>query len=462
MCAMNKFYVTLVGLALAVSSIVLFNFLGTTSNAALPRDCDDNSIIYCGGITASELAARYKENKTGDLDNIYADYGLSAADMTNAGSRAKMGEVRKNGDVVVNGKVVATQAQSLGRKDKAGSHVRMIGGKKYYERAPSVSFESNSIVAYVFFDANGDFRAAVLTSCGNPVTAKKPVYKCDSLTKKAIARKEYEFTAAATANNGATITNYTYDFGDGKKETTTAKTVKHLYEKAGTYTAKLSVNMNVAGTAKVVTAPSCQVTFTITPPVYSCDSLTTHRIERTKHSFTGKASASNGATIVDYTFDFGDGVKKNYPSADVEHTYAKDGNYTTIMTVNVKADGVNVIAKSEKCKVQVVVNPDECKPGIPVGDDRCKEECKPGIPVGDDRCKDYCKPGIPVGDDRCKEECKPGIPVNDERCEDIPAELPKTGPMDMIAGTLGLGALVAAAYYWYASRRGLMIELLKR
>ena len=577
---MKKFYTVLAGLIVAAGSIFLFNFLGGISQAALPRDCDNNSIIYCGGITASELATRYKENKTGDLDNIYSNYGLSANDMTHAGTVAKMGEVRKDGKVVVGGKTVATGAQSLGRHNMSGSHVRTINGVKYYERPTSVSFASNAIVAYVFFDANGNFRAAVLTSCGNPVTAKSPVYKCDSLASKMITRTKYTFTAAASASNGASITSYTYDFGDGKKTTTTAKTIDHEYAAPGTYTVKLSVTMNVNGTAKTVTGANCQKTVKVEelPPTYVCDSLTASKISRLEYAFDGKATVTGSATIVNYLFDFGDtktqtvtspaNVKHTYEKAgsytaklsvtvkvdnvtktvtsakcqvpvkvedipvtptyvcdsltaskisrletaftgkattaggaivenyvfdfgdtktqtvtnpvNVKHTYAKEGEYTAKLTVNVKVNNETKSVTGPSCIVKVTIASEECKPGVPVGDDRCKEECKPGIPVGDDRCKEECKPGIPVGDirceekpeeckpgipvndDRCKEECKPGIPVEDERCEEVPAELPKTGPMDMLFGTFGLGSVAAAAYYYVASRRGLLAELLQR
>lgn len=451
---MKKFYMSLTGLAVALSGILFFTYMGATSNAALPRDCDNNSIIYCGGITPSELADRYNANKTGDLDNVYKAYGLSAYDMTHAGTVAKMGAVHKDGRVTVGDKTVATDAHSIGRHYKSGSTTKMIDGKKYYERTPANSFASNSIVAYVFFDANGDFKAAVLTSCGNPVTAKKPVYKCDSLTKDKISRTEYNFTSKATAKDGASIVSYNYDFGDGKKTNGAGATISHKYDKPGTYTVKMSANIKVYGTTKTVTGPQCEVKVIVeTPPptpVYTCDLLTYKKISRTEYEFTGKATAENGATIVDYTFDYGDASSETVTNpTNVSHTYANAGNYTIKMSVKVKVDGQEKTVNGPKCEVKITVSPpEECKPGIPVGDKRCEtpEECKPGIPVGDARC----------------EECKPGVPKGDERCETTPAELPKTGPADFIGGALGLGSMVAAGYYYFASRRSLLSELLNR
>ena len=94
--SMKRFYASLASLALVVAGLLLFNFMGADSNAALPRDCDNNSIIYCGGITPSELASRYNANKTGDLKTIYHSYGLSDYEMTHAGTSAKMGEVHRD------------------------------------------------------------------------------------------------------------------------------------------------------------------------------------------------------------------------------------------------------------------------------------------------------------------------------------------------------------------------------
>jgi PKD repeat protein len=679
----KKFYISLVSLVIAVSGFLLFNFMGANSNAAsLPRDCDNNAIINCGATTASELATVYKKNATGDLDNIYHSYGLTDNDLAHAGSLAKMGAVHKDGRVTVGSTTVATGALTIGRQNMSGSHKKVIGGKTYYERAPSVSFASESIAAYVFTDANGNFKAAVLTACGNPVTAKPPVYKCDSLTQDKISRTEYSFNATASASNGASVSSYTYDFGDGQKSTTTAKTAKRTYTKPGTYTVKLSVTVKVNGTNKTVTAPGCETKVIVeTPPltpVYTCDSLTPNKISRTEYSFDGKATAKDGATIVNYSFDFGDGTAAQTVTnpAGVKHTYAKDGTYTTKMSVTVKVNGANktvtgpqcqtqvtvetppvtpvyscdsltaskisrteysfdgaasasngatitnyvidfgdtatqtvtnpkgvkhtyakegtytvklsvnvkvngtdktvtapqcqtqivvetppvtpvytcdgltmtkigrtdysfngsasatggatitgytfdfgdntdvqtvanpigvkhtyakdgtytakltatvsvngeskTVTDAVKCVAQVTVTPlEECKPGIPMGDVRCTEECKPGIPVGDTRCTEECKPGVPVGDTRCN-ECKPGVPTGDTRCTpcevpgkeqypkdstdcvETPVELPHTGPMDVIGGGLGLGSLIAAASYWYASRRGLLTELLNR
>jgi len=267
---MKKISIALAGIILAVSGLVALNVFGTDAHADLPRDCDNNSIINCGATSAAELADKYAKNAPGDLTAIYQSYGLTANEMAHADTMAKMGEVRKDGTVVVNGEVVATDATSIGRQNIfTGSTTKNIGGKTYYDTPPSRSFARDSITAYVFFDQSGNFKSAILTSCGNPVSGKpkpKPVYKCDSLAATPISRTQYSFKGSASASGGATISGYTLDFGDGTTQTiTSAGNVQHTYAKEGTYTAKLTATVKVNNETKAVTSAGCAVKITIVP-----------------------------------------------------------------------------------------------------------------------------------------------------------------------------------------------------
>jgi len=247
---------------------VLWISAGTT-HAALPRDCDDNSIIKCGATSAAELSERFNENKTNDLPAIYSSYGISAADIANASTIAKMGEVRKDGTIVVDGQVVATGAMSIGRQDIfSGSSQKKIGDKVFYETAPAGSFMRDSIAAHVFFNKDGEFKAAILTSCGNPVTGhppkKPPVpvpvpqYECTILSARTIKLEDrhYAFDLTYVAEKGAVLQSVDYDFGD--KQTATnltpagAKTIEHKYAKAGSYTTVATLHFKIPGSATVV------------------------------------------------------------------------------------------------------------------------------------------------------------------------------------------------------------------
>lgn len=438
---MRKFYLGLTSLAVILGGILLLNVFNGTSNAALPRDCDANAIIYCGAGDNGELAQKYNENKTGDLATIYNSYGISSAMIT--GGAGKMGEVRKDGTVVVNSEVVATDVMSIGRQHMAGSTPKSIGGKTYYNSPPSTSFRSNSIAAIVFFDANGQFKAAIITSCGNPVDGKpkpKPAYKCDSLVPAAITRTKYSFTANATATGGAQIVNYTFDFGDGKTETTTEKTIEHTYASAGNYTAKVTANVKVGNETKPANGPQCQAPVKISEPQAKCDSLGIRAIslEKRQYAFDLAYTVNNGAILKSVDYDFGDGTTRNGLAPDaaktVEHTYAKAGTYKTTATLHFDIDGT---VKDVKCEVSVTTNPEMC----PIN---------PTLPKNDERCAPCPTPG------------KEQYPKDSPLCANPPVELPKTGPMDMLFGGLGVSSVIAAGYYWFASRRNLAEVLLGR
>lgn len=294
-----------------------------------------------------------------------------------------------------------------------------------------------------------------------------PVYKCDSLTKTKIDRTNYKFTGKATAKDGATIVNYTFNFGDGKSVTTTNPVdVMYEYAKEGTYTVKMSVTVKVAGSNKTVSGPNCETTVivekppVVVKPVYTCDSLTATKISRTTFNFTGKATAKNGATIVNYTFNFGDGKSATVTNpTDVEHIYAKEGTYTVKMSVTVKVDGSNKTISGPNCEVKVTVE----KP--PVNKiEVCDLDSKKVITINEkdfdakkhskdlNDCKE--KPPVTPPVENCPVPGKEHLPKDSKDCVENPVtELPTTGAGSDILAMIGAGSLIAAASYYVASRR---------
>ena len=267
---MNKLKSIVFGVSALALSVVGYQVVAGDSLQATTRQCDSNAIVYCGALTESELSQKYQKNATGDLDNIYSSYGVSSAAIT--GQTGQAGYVTKTGNVYIGSKLVATNANSLGRLANYGGSAVKIGGKTYYRGSTQERFAASRLDAFVFTDANGRFVAAILLACGNPIGGKPveppkpPVYKCDSLTASATkitAGQNVTFTTRATAQNGAVLKAYSYDFGDGSKAAAGA-TTSHVYAKPGTYTAKVTVTVTVDG--KVVTAPgSCAVTVVVSP-----------------------------------------------------------------------------------------------------------------------------------------------------------------------------------------------------
>ena len=442
----------MLGVASVLVAVGAFFALNTQAMSSY-RDCEDDTIIRCGALSQAELLQKYDQN-VGDVQHIYAHYGITR-DLI-AGDY-KVGTVYQDGRVVVDGKVVATGAYSVSRiafTDKNGNKPRpvTINGTTLYE-GPNMSIFLQPVDAFVYFK-NGQFYKAVLSACGNPLMATpekpqpKPVYTCDNLTATKVTAagdRRYSFTAAATAKDGATITNYTYDFGDGSKQTTSATTVEHDYAKTGTFTATLTVNFNVNGTATSLSGANCKATITIkeqpVTPVYSCDMLTPTLIttkDRT-YSFALSYTAEGGATFDKVTYDFGDGNKQTTSATTVQHTYANAGSYKIVATVyfNVKNSNTT-ISTSKNCEATVKIVPPEMCP------------IKPSVPKDSPECTPCpYNPSLPKDSDQCVP------PVT-------PPELPKTGIGTFIGGGVGFGSIAAAAYYFVGSRKNLFDALLNR
>lgn len=95
------------------------------------------------------------------------------------------------------------------------------------------------------------------------------------------------------------------------------------------------------------------------PPVYTCTSLTATGVQNMEHdtlkfNFQTKATASGGATVKSYSYNFGDGSKAT-TGATTSHTYAKAGTYTASVTVtfSLSHEFGTTSTKTASCKVTV-------------------------------------------------------------------------------------------------------------
>ncbi len=130
------------------------------------------------------------------------------------------------------------------------------------------------------------------------------------------------FDASASTADGATITSYAWDFGDGS--TGTGKTTTHTYDGNGTYTVKLTIGTDKGGADTV----SKQVTVERVnqAPVASfttvCDELAC--------SFDASDSTDDGS-VASYAWEFGDGSTGT--GKTTTHTYSEAGDFTVKLTV---------------------------------------------------------------------------------------------------------------------------------
>lgn len=384
------------------------------------RDCDSNAVIYCGALSVNQLVNRY-DNGSGSssaasIHHIYSYFGISSSDVHSMSKTATAGKVTKDGDVLVNGKVVATDAKTAGRQFISGSNKVTYNGTTFYVRKPSVSFMSNSLDAFVVMK-DGKFQYAVLASCGNPVKATpkatpKPNYTIvkevkakgddtwhNNITVKPGTHVIYRVTVKSTGDSavknlkvwdnlpdhvkfvsgtmsrdGDSASSSKF-FGDGITIDSLAagKSVVFRFEAIvgpndtpATCSDETLTNtglMNASNLEKkkdtATVNKKCQP-----KPEYACNKLSAVENSRTTYTFTTQATADNGAKITKYVYNFGDNSTKTVTTSNhtssVSHAYngtlTTDKQYTTTVTVYVSVNGAAAKpVTSTACKATVTV-----------------------------------------------------------------------------------------------------------
>jgi uncharacterized repeat protein (TIGR01451 family) len=135
------------------------------ARAQTARDCDDNAVIRCGVVDATDLRQKYLENQAGNTQAIFREFGIGS---TTAFDGMTPGRVTSDNKVYIGDRLVGTDAIAAGRQNMPGS-TPILGGAAY-SRPPSVSFRSPSLDALVKMDGDRMLFAVIL-SCGNPVKA---------------------------------------------------------------------------------------------------------------------------------------------------------------------------------------------------------------------------------------------------------------------------------------------------
>lgn len=377
----KRFYIGLAITLLLVAGVSyqIYRSLSSSTTQGIninDRNWSADAIIAGGATTKKEMISKYDQNVAG-VQGIFKYYGIERSDLTEDTSEIKIGTVYQNGNVVVDGKTVAVNAKSVSRKPFYDAHgngpvTRTINGVNLYE-GPNMSIFVRAVDAYVFY-RDGQFYRAIIASCANPVIAQptepkkpKPVYTCDSLQAERITHNRFRFTASATAKNDASVTSYTFDFGDGSKPVTTKsasdRVVEHTYtSRTGNFTTKVTANVRAEGTNKATTSTNCQYTVKANEPpkqpISRCDSLQATKISRNQYRLTATATALNGPRIINYTFDFGDGSKPvTVADRNYTYTYPKAGDFTAKVTANIRDGNTTRPITGNACQTPVKVEP---------------------------------------------------------------------------------------------------------
>ncbi len=162
---------------------------------------------------------------------------------------------------------------------------------------------------------------------------------------------EIIFDASKTKDDTSTNLSYMWDFGDNTKAE--GIRVRKRYEKGGTYKVTLLVDDNENSTCSTDSiSKSIRVN---TPPVASAgrdvdicldDFKAEYRV-----NFDGSGSYDADKDNLTYTWDLGDGTKKQ--GVKVTHIYQRPGRYNVALTVD---DGVNSACSLSKDNIIVDLN----------------------------------------------------------------------------------------------------------
>ena len=266
---MNKF--KKIGIAISLGFAMLGGiWLASPSQAA---GCNSFNVVYCGTHSMSELQTAYSRT---EIKELYKEWYVTET-MVQGGSNMREGVVDANGNITVDGRVVATNAITV--QSKAGTRqpqpqrsYKTSNGYTYYQYTTGQSFVDGpkSYNIYAWFDNSGSFITGVIKDCGNPVWGNpttppaKPALTCDALQVTEISRNTFKFSVKATAKDGASITSYTYNFGDNNIKTTNSSEIQYTYAKEGSYTVTITVNGKETGEVKRQN-PNCQKTVTVKP-----------------------------------------------------------------------------------------------------------------------------------------------------------------------------------------------------
>lgn len=143
-------------------------------------------------------------------------------------------------------------------------------------------------------------------------------------------REEDDVYFDASSSRGD-IVSYTWNFGDGRVETTSEPTTRHHYSLAGTYTIVLTVTDQLG--RKASSAPA-QVTVGSVAPTAVVTASPTDPLPNAVVAFNGSGStAPTGRSIVEYLWDLGDGTAPFVGGPAVAHKYPVAGTYTVVLRV---------------------------------------------------------------------------------------------------------------------------------
>lgn len=190
--------------------------------------------------------------------------------------------------------------------------------------SPSHTYTSygNYTVTLTATGANGCSNTLVMSNYisvyqGNMIITANPMNSCAPAT--------ISFTTSLTPN--VSVTNYTWNFGDGSGNIVGSAAMNHTYTSAGSYTTTVTYTVGQG-----CTFTSSPVTVNIgLPPTASFTGSPTNICPQGTVTFTNNSTGNASTT---YTWIFGDGSQLVSSNTTVTHTYNAQGTYTVMLVAS--------------------------------------------------------------------------------------------------------------------------------
>lgn len=259
-------------LALVVQGFAVFS-PPESANAA-----NGNNIIYGGFRSKDELLSIYDQNRDSaghtDIQQIYTHFGITRQDIANS-SQANF----NSRDFNLTIKSVGRSTYEWQRSPIAitGTSTTVYESLLYKFDTTSWTIPNGSSYPALIGKRAADGQwFAIMMGCGNPAyialppPPPQPAAACSSLTIAPITRTRFALNSSATANNGATISSYSYVIKDSTDKIIDTRsissnqatnTLNYDFTKDGSYTVTLTVNTSLGPK----TDGACKKPVTVSP-----------------------------------------------------------------------------------------------------------------------------------------------------------------------------------------------------
>ena len=141
------------------------------------------------------------------------------------------------------------------------------------------------------------------------------------------------FTATATAAPGHSVQTWAWDFGDGTTQTTSGPTVSHAFSTTGSHGVSVTVTDDLGQTGRASLSVTVTSGIAFPAPAFTV-SPTAPTIGQTVSFNASGITAVNGATIVEYLWNFGDNTPEvSSASSSTSHDFATAQTFVVRLTV---------------------------------------------------------------------------------------------------------------------------------